>query len=74
MYFFTSQHIFDNFTLFFSILLFFLSRGTGTPAFYSFSPRLSWDIYRQVMMEMIPEEDYTDENQSLYLFVKDIDK
>lgn len=29
--------------------------------------------FKQVMMEIIPANDYTDENQSLYLYVKNID-
>jgi len=31
------------------------------------------DTYRKVMMEIIPANDYKDDNQSLYLYVKDID-
>jgi len=30
--------------------------------------------YKQVMMEIIPANDYSDEDQNLYLYVKDIDK
>lgn len=32
------------------------------------------DGYKQVMMEIIPANDYTNENQSLFLYVKNIDK
>lgn len=32
------------------------------------------DIYKQVMMEMIPANDYSHENQKLFLYVKSIDK
>jgi len=32
------------------------------------------DEYKQVMLEMIPAKDYSDENQNLYLYVKNIDK
>lgn len=31
------------------------------------------DGFKQVMMEIIPAKDYSDENQSLYLYVKNID-
>ena len=31
------------------------------------------DVFKQVMMEIIPTSDYTSENQSLYLYVKNID-
>ncbi|MCR5546425.1 MAG: sensor domain-containing diguanylate cyclase [Lachnospiraceae bacterium] len=31
------------------------------------------DDYKRVMMEIIPASDYSDENQSFYLYVKDID-
>lgn len=30
-------------------------------------------IFKQVAMEMIPADDYTDDNQTLFLYVKDID-
>lgn len=46
----------------------------GKNSLHIFYHRRSGDIYRQVMMEMIPAEDYSDENQNLYLLVKDIDK
>lgn len=32
------------------------------------------DEYKQVMLEMIPAKDYSDEDQNLYLYVKNIDK
>lgn len=32
------------------------------------------DGYKQVMMEMIPASDYSDDNQSLFLYVKNIDR
>lgn len=32
------------------------------------------DEYKQVMMEMIPANDYAEEHQTLYLYVKNIDK
>lgn len=32
------------------------------------------DTYKQVMMEIIPANDYSADNQSLFLYVKDIDK
>ena len=32
------------------------------------------DGYKQVLMEMIPASDYSDEDQNLFLYVKDIDK
>lgn len=32
------------------------------------------DSYRRTRMEILPAEDFSDENQSLYLYVKDIDK
>ena len=32
------------------------------------------DAYKKVMMEIIPTRDYTDDNQTLFLYVKDIDK
>ena len=31
-------------------------------------------VYKQVMMEMIPAKDYSEDDQSLYLYVKDIDR
>lgn len=31
-------------------------------------------LFKQVMMEIIPANDYSDQNQSLFLYVKDIDK
>lgn len=30
--------------------------------------------YKQVMMELIPDSDYSADNQTLFLYVKDIDK
>lgn len=30
-------------------------------------------VFKQVMMEIIPTNEYSDDNQSLYLYVKDID-
>jgi len=38
-----------------------------------FYRRMIGDEYKQVMMEMIPTEEYTRDNQSLYLYVKNID-
>lgn len=32
------------------------------------------DVYKHVMMEMIPTKDYADDNQSLYLYVKSIER
>ena len=32
------------------------------------------DRYKKVMMEMIPAGDYSDDNQTLFLYVKNIDK
>lgn len=32
------------------------------------------EVYKQVMMEIIPAEDYSTEDQRLYLYVKDIDR
>lgn len=48
---------------------YFTEGNTSLSIFYR---RLSTDGYRRVMMEMIPSDDYTAENQTLYLYVKDI--
>lgn len=48
---------------------YFTKGNTSLSIFYR---RLSADGYRRVMMEMIPSDDYTAENQTLYLYVKDI--
>lgn len=39
-----------------------------------FYKRLINNVYRQAMMELIIAEDYTHDNQTLYLYVKDIDR
>lgn len=49
---------------------FFRSHNLNLNIFYR---RKSGDTYRQTKMEMIPAEDFSDENMSLYLYVKDID-
>lgn len=42
----------------------------GNKYFHLVYRRKFGDSYRQVMMEIIPTEDYNNENQSLYLYVK----
>lgn len=50
---------------------YFAEGKTSLHIFY----RRNYDgVYKQVMMEMIPAKDYADDNQSLYLYVKDIDR
>lgn len=46
----------------------------GKTSLHVFYRRKCEDIYKQVMMEIIPADDYSDDNQSLFLYVKDIDK
>lgn len=50
---------------------YFANKKTSLQIFYR---RKYGDIYKQVMMEIIPANDYSDDNQSLFLYVKDIDK
>lgn len=54
-----------------SMLQFFDSHRRNLNIFYR---RKSGEGWRQTKMEMIPAEDYSDDNKSLYLYVKDIDK
>lgn len=43
-------------------------------SYFSFIYRRKYgDVYKHVMMEIIPANDYSDENQSLYLYVKTIE-
>lgn len=49
---------------------YFEKSKTALTVFYR---RKYGDTYKRVMMELIPAGDYTDENQSLFLYVKDID-
>lgn len=50
---------------------YFAGNKTSLHIFYR---RKYEDTYKQVMMEIIPANDYSDANQSLFLYVKDIDK
>lgn len=50
---------------------YFRSNKTSIEIFYR---RKYGDVYKQVVMEMIPADDYSDDNQSLFLYVKAIDK
>lgn len=50
---------------------YFSGNKTSLHIFYR---RKYGDDFKQVMMEIIHASDYSDENQSLYLYVKDIDK
>lgn len=50
---------------------FFAQGGQHLNIFYR---RRIGSVYRQAMMEMLPAEGYTNEEQSLYLYVKDIDR
>lgn len=45
----------------------------GKNSIHIFYKRKQNDIYRQSMIEMIVKNDYTDDNQELFLYVKDID-
>jgi len=49
---------------------YFASNKTSLHIFYR---RKCEDCFKQVMMEIIPASDYKDDNQSLFLYVKDID-
>lgn len=46
----------------------------GKTSLHVFYRRKYEDEYKQVMMEVIPANDYSDENQSFFLYVKNIDK
>lgn len=48
--------------------------GRNKTSLNVFYRRKYGDVYKQVMMEIIPANDYSDDNQSLYLYVKNIDK
>lgn len=50
---------------------YFAREKTSLHIFYR---RKYGDDYKLVMMELIPAGDYTNDNQSLYLYVKDIDR
>jgi len=50
---------------------YFKTNKTSLQIFYR---RKYNEIYKQVMMEIIPADDYLDDNQSLFLYVKNIDK
>lgn len=50
---------------------YFKNNKTSHSVFYR---RKMVDEYKQVMMEIIPANDYSDDNQSLFLYVKQIDK
>lgn len=50
---------------------YFKSGKTSINIFYR---RKYNDVYKQVDMEMIPADDYSEDNQSLFLYVKNIDK
>lgn len=50
---------------------YFAANKTSLHIFYR---RRYEDSYKQVMMEIIPASDYSNDNQSLFLYVKDIDK
>ncbi|MDO4202999.1 MAG: GGDEF domain-containing protein [Selenomonadaceae bacterium] len=46
----------------------------GKTSLHIFHRRKYDDSYKQVMMEIILAEDYSEDNQSLFLYVKDIDR
>lgn len=50
---------------------YFASNKTSLHIFYR---RIFDDEFKQVMMEIIPADDYSDDNQSLFLYVKNIEK
>lgn len=50
---------------------YFMQDKTSLHIFYR---RKYGEEFKQVMMEIIPAEDYSNTNQSMYLYVKDIDK
>lgn len=50
---------------------YFASNKTSLHIFYR---RKYGDVYKRVMMEIIPANDYANDNQSLFLYVKDIDR
>ncbi|MCR5626574.1 MAG: hypothetical protein K6F99_04595 [Lachnospiraceae bacterium] len=50
---------------------YFAGNKTSLSIFYR---RKYEDGFKQVMMEIIPANDYTEKDQSLYLYVKNIDK
>lgn len=50
---------------------YFAGNKTSLHLFYR---RKYGDVFKQVMMEIIPANDYSEDNQSLFLYVKDIDK
>lgn len=50
---------------------YFIGNKTSLHIFYR---RKFEEGYKQVMMELIPASDYSDNNQSLYLYVKNIEK
>lgn len=50
---------------------YFAGNKTSLHVFYR---RKYGDAFKRVMMEIIPASDYSENNQSLYLYVKDIDK
>jgi len=49
---------------------YFMGHKTSLQIFYR---RKYEDGFKKVMMEIIPTEDYSEENQSLFLYVKNID-
>lgn len=51
---------------------YFAANKTSLHVFYR--RKYAEDNYKQVMMELIPAGDYSHDNQSLFLYVKDIDK
>ena len=51
---------------------YFLSDKTSISIFYH--RKMADGVYEEVVMEMIPANDYTPENQTLFLYVKAIDK
>lgn len=46
----------------------------GKTSLHLFYRRKIGDEYKQVMLEIIPADDYSPDNQSMFLYVKDIDK
>lgn len=48
--------------------------SAGKTSMHIFYRRKYDDVFKLVMMEIIPADDFSKENQSLFLYVKDIDK
>lgn len=46
----------------------------GKTSLHNFYRRCYDGVYKQVMMEIIPAKDYAPDNQTFYLYVKDIDR